>query len=131
MPEFIITTTATAPIRERWSIEADNAEHAQELFEESSSGVEVPSLKFLDDEIIGDEEDRQVEGVVQVDPAPEPDPRRNQKIEALVQDALNGARANGVNDLAWFVREYFSKEADVDLDQAMSDAGLELDGEEG
>lgn len=69
MPKFIITTTATAPIRERWSIEADNAEHAQELFEKNSSGIEVPSLKFLEDKIIGDEEDRQIEGVAQVDEA--------------------------------------------------------------
>lgn len=73
MPKFIITTTAMAPIRERWSIEADNAEHARALFEENPNANENP-LVFLDDEIIGDEEDREVQEVVEVEEAHAPEP---------------------------------------------------------
>ncbi|MFZ3482193.1 hypothetical protein [Sphingomonas sp. 3-13AW] len=73
MPQFIVTTTARAPIRERWLIEADSAEDAAELFEDHATGGEYP-IEFLNDAIIGDEQDREVEGVVEIGEAPVPAP---------------------------------------------------------
>lgn len=54
---------------------------------------------------------------------------RKDKIDALVQDALNHGLSNGVAELSWFVREHFDRLDDADLDQVMIDAGIELDAE--
>lgn len=70
MAKFIITCTVTATVRERWSIDADSAEEAQCMFEEAEDGQRA---EFVDQEVIGDEEDRSVESV-EIDGSPESGP---------------------------------------------------------
>ena len=52
MPIFIVETAATSPIREYWRVEAATAEEAAETYGEKG--------EFLCDEVLGEEEDRQV-----------------------------------------------------------------------
>lgn len=50
---------------------------------------------------------------------------RDEKIKALVDDAMTAAMSNSIQDLRWFVAEWFGSLDDIDLDQAMFDAGIE------
>ena len=59
MPKYIVTTTATATISERWEVEAPTPEAARNVFENGDS----ENFKFLDDKVDGDEENREVVSV--------------------------------------------------------------------
>ena len=61
MPIFIVETTATSPIREYWKVEAATVEEAAETYGDKG--------EFLYDEVLGEEEDRQVSEVHPYDDA--------------------------------------------------------------
>lgn len=61
---YIVTAEADARISERWRIMARSAEHAKELFEEGNTG------EFLEDETVGDEENREFVSVTLEDYEP-------------------------------------------------------------
>lgn len=63
MPRFIIACTATATIRETWSVEAETEDRAREILTSGWYGDEheAPSaVTFIRDEVIGGEEDREI-----------------------------------------------------------------------
>lgn len=55
MSIFYVETTAVSPIREYWKVEAETAEEAAEIYGQRG--------ECLYDEVLGEEEDRQVETV--------------------------------------------------------------------
>lgn len=60
MAKFIIYCTVTATVRETWTIDASDEASARELFEDEPDGQ---IAEFVSQEVIGDEENREVEGV--------------------------------------------------------------------
>lgn len=64
MPKFTITTTCRATIRETWTIDAENAEEAQEAFETGGASVGFVGAEIAEvDGDIEEETDREVESV--------------------------------------------------------------------
>lgn len=86
MPDFIIHTTATATIKERWRIQADTIEQAEEIWDEHEGTV----AELIDDEVAGDETDRQFAWIEEEDAAPPaPVTADDDKITAVLRQAID------------------------------------------
>jgi len=59
MPRFELRVTAQATIEEIWVIEADSEEEAREIFEDEDTN----RMEFVQDRVIGNEEDRQIHAI--------------------------------------------------------------------
>lgn len=62
MPDFLITTTARATIRERWKVTAPDEAAARAVLEDGAFRDDV-ILEPKGDDTVGDEEDREVQSV--------------------------------------------------------------------